>query len=45
MTTVSILRDLDVRFEDGYARAWEDDWNDQFLLVVGELPVVCSNRR
>lgn len=45
MATVSIFRDLDVQFEDGYARTWEDDLNDQFLLVAGELPVVCSNRR
>jgi len=45
MATVSILRDLDVRFEDGYARTWEDDWSDQFLLTSGELPVVFSNRR
>ena len=45
MATVSVLRDLDVRFEDGYARTWEDDLDDQFLLVTGELPVVCSNRR
>ena len=45
MATVSVLRDLDVRFEDGYARTWEDDLDDQFLLVTGELPVIRSNRR
>jgi hypothetical protein len=45
MATISILRDLDVRFEEGYARTWEDDWSDQFVLMTGELPVVFSNRR
>ena len=44
MVTVSILRNLDVRFEDEYARTWEDDWNDQFVLMTGELPVVFSDR-
>lgn len=45
MAVVSILQNLDVRFEDGYAKTWEDDLGDQFLLVAGELPVVFSNRR
>ena len=45
MTTVSILRNLDIEFGDGYAGTWEDDWDDRFLLTTGELPVVFSNRR
>jgi hypothetical protein len=45
MATVSILQNLDVRFEDGYARTWEEDWKDQFVLMTGELPVVFSDRR
>lgn len=45
MATVGVLQCLDVRFEDGYARTWEDDWKDQFVLVTGELPVVLSRRK
>jgi len=45
MATVSILQNLDVRFEDGYAKTWEDDWDDRFVLMTGELPVVFSSRR
>ena len=45
MATVSILQNLDVRFEDGYARTWEDDWDDRSLFVTGKLPVVFSKRR
>ena len=44
MATVGILQNLNVRFEDGYARTWEDDLKDQFVLMTGELPVVFSNR-
>jgi hypothetical protein len=44
MVTVGVLRNLDVRFEDGYAMTWEDDWKDQFVLMTGELPVVFSDR-
>jgi len=44
MATIGILQNLDVQFEDGYAKTWEDDWDDQFLLVPGELPVVFSDR-
>jgi len=45
MATVSILQNLDVRFEDGYAGTWEDDLDDRFVVVTGELPVVFSDRR
>ncbi|KAF9651179.1 cytochrome P450 [Thelephora ganbajun] len=45
MAAVSILQNLDVRFEDGYARTWEDEWKDHFVLMTGKLPVVFSNRR
>jgi hypothetical protein len=45
MATVSIFQNLDLRFEDGYERSWEDDWDDRFILVTGRLPVVCSSRR
>lgn len=45
MATVSILQNLDLRFEDGYEKKWEDDLNDRFVLVTGQLPVVCSDRR
>jgi hypothetical protein len=45
MVTVGILQNLDVRFEDGYVRTWEDDWDDHFMLATGELPVVFSDRR
>ena len=44
MATVGVLRNLNVRFEDGYTRTWEDDWKDQSVLMTGELPVVFSNR-
>ena len=42
---VGILQSLDVRFEDGYGRTWEDDWKDQFVLMTGQLPVVFSSRK
>ena len=45
MATVSILQNLDIRFGDGYAGTWENDWDDRFLLKTGGLPVVFSNRR
>ena len=44
MSTVGILRNLDVRFEDWYGSTWEDDWKDQSMLMTGELPAVFSNR-
>lgn len=44
MATVGILQSLDARFEDGYAKTWEDDWKDQFILMTGELPVEFSDR-
>jgi len=44
MATINILQNLDVQFEDGYSKAWEADWGNQFLLVPGELPVVVSKR-
>ena len=44
MATVGILQNLNVAFEDGYARTWEDEWDDRFLLSTGPLPVVFSNR-
>lgn len=45
MATIGVLQNLDVRFEEGYERTWEDDWEDRFVLVTGKLPVVFSNRR
>ena len=44
MAIFGILQNLDVRFEDGYAKTWEDDWKDRFVLATGELPVVFSDR-
>lgn len=44
MATVGVLRNLNVRFEDGYTRTWEDGWKDRSVLMAGELPVVFSNR-
>ena len=39
------LRTFDaLRFEDGYARTWEDDWKDRFVLVTRELPVLFSDK-
>jgi len=44
MATIGVLQSLDVQFEEGYARTWEDDLEDCFVLVTGKLPVVFSNR-
>ena len=45
MTTVSIIQNLDFSFEDGYTRTWEEDLDDRFVLMTGQLPVAFSNRR
>ena len=45
MATIGVLQSLDVRFEEGYERTWEDDMEDRFVVVTGKLPVVFSNRR
>lgn len=45
MVVVGILQNLDVWFEEGYARSWENDWKDQSVLMAGELPAVFSDRR
>lgn len=44
MAAISILQSLDLRFEDGYAKTWEGDLDDRFVLMTGQLPVVVSNR-
>jgi len=45
MTTVNVLQNLDVKFQDGYEQTWEEDWSDQFVIIPGKLPVVFSSRK
>lgn len=44
MTTVYLVRDLDLKFAPGYQRTWESDWLDYFVMQKGKLPITASPR-
>ena len=44
MTTVYLVRDLDLKFAPGYKRTWESDWLDYFVMQKGKLPIIASPR-